>query len=155
MTLCMRWIAVCDDCGEQRVLHTMERYEAMNALRVLHWRHLVRDKGQELICSPCADKYDDLVLAQMAARSETVKPQVELLRGRNRPGWMPCPGCGDITQMADAFYLPFEAQHHANLRCLRCCVKHAVMRGYRVDVSRYLPAEGGKAPEEPAQPSLS
>lgn len=151
MTLRLCQVAVCDECQEERVLHSSSRYEAMATLDAWHWRHVVRDKGKELLCGTCADKMDEDDIKAGERRAGGIRPEVELIRGRQRPGFAPCKGCGNLTAMADHYYLPFTEHHVTNLRCLVCCTRMAAIRGYRVDVEKYLPREEAPAPTEVQQ----
>lgn len=154
MTLVLRQVAICDECGERHVFDSPTLYECRTALHAMRWRFVVRDKGRELLCCVCVEKLDADELARVTAKAGGVAPEVRLTQGRRRLGGMVCPGCGGFVEYKDAYYEPLAKEHPLNLRCLTCCAKSAARRGYRIDLDKYLPREEVPAPEGEAQGSL-
>lgn len=141
MTLCQRYFAVCDVCRESFVFDSGERHACLTALHQMGWRHVVRDRGRELLCVSCVGKVTSAELAKITAKAGGTAPEVQLVQGRRRQGAFIDPSCGELVPFDQAYYEPFAKEHPLNLRCLTCCCKAAARRGYRVDIDRYLPRE--------------
>lgn len=154
MTLALCYVAHCDGCQRDLVLHTRELREAKSVIRQAGWRSVVQDAGLELLCSTCMEALDQSTQARIIAKRGGELLPYRLERPRVRPGLFPCSVDGDMYTLDQMAYLPWSKVHPLNLACLACCLDKAARRGYDARTPEMIEEERRRATGDPLQQSL-